>query len=263
MQQGASLRPGDFAQGGGMIDDVDLTVKQARFVLWDYDGKVANPTLALKLDLEDDDGVVHEQYYSAGDPKHFVPSNDGTRAVPTGTKSALSGSSNMFLLIASLTDSGFPEDQLSDDVSVFDGLRGHFIRVPQPKRTGLPTQPGADTRDKTVLVMNKLIAMPGATVKGKKAAGKPNGQGGKAAAPAASAAATTDLDEKAQDVVMSVLADRDGSVAKKDIASAAFKAASDVDAKTKAQIAKLVYTDEFLNADGRPWSYDGTTISLG
>ena len=42
-----SLRPSE-AKSGGLLDDADVTIKQARFVRYDYGGKAEKPALASR-----------------------------------------------------------------------------------------------------------------------------------------------------------------------------------------------------------------------
>jgi hypothetical protein len=273
MSGGALLNPASFAQGG-LIDDVDVTVKASRFELYDYDGKSQQPTLALHWTLVDSDGLESEQYWSAGDPKFFVPSKDGKEAIPVGSRTALAGGSNFAILISSLVNAGYPADDLGSDISVFEGMQVHVARVPQPKRSGIINRGGENEREKTVLTVSKIINMPGeAPVKkagaaaakatpaaakaGTPAAAKPAAAAKSAPAPAAD---TGDLDATLTDVTMEALAEAGGSMTKKDLATIAFRAPAFTDAKSKAAAPKRAYADEFLTTG--PWSYDPATGTL-
>jgi hypothetical protein len=117
-----SLRPSDFILGGGVPSERNLTVKTAEFCYWNYNGQ-ADATTALKVVFLDDDGAEYIQYYSAGSPDRFKPSSDGKSLEPVGDASKVSKNSNFFLFIESLVEAGFPENKLSDDISVLIGLR--------------------------------------------------------------------------------------------------------------------------------------------
>lgn len=268
---GASLRPTDFAAGGGLVDDIIATITHSRFETYDYNGTVQNPVLALHITLEDEDGNTHEQYYAAGDLKYFVPSKDGARAEPVGQKTALSASSNAFLFISSVVDSGFDPEKLSDDVSVFEGLRAHFIRVAQPKRDGLPNTGQQGGREKTILIMDRLEeaapakgAKGGAKAGAKAGAAKPATKATNAKAAAAPAAADGDDDDALVDIVQTLILENDGKLEKKKIAAAVFKAAKEAgnDAKVSAAMSKQAFEDAFLGADGRPWEFDGAVLTM-
>lgn len=258
---GALLQPSSFTQGG-LIDDIDVTIQSSRFELYDYDGKVQSPTLALHLSLVDDDGLVSEQYYSAGDPKFFVPSKDGKEAVPVGSKTTLSAGSNAAMFLVSLVNAGYPEDQMGSDVSVFEGMKVHVGRVAQPKRSGIIKGGDDNGREKTVLCVTKIISMPGQAPVSKGKAATPKAAG-KAAAPAQQSLPDggDDLDATLTEVVMEALGEAGGTIAKKAIAQVVFKAAAfSGDAKARAAATKRVFSDEFLTAG--PWSFDGTNITM-
>ena len=59
--RGRSVNPCPFAtpvdlHAGGLIDDCDVTLKELRFVLWDYDGKADADVPALRVTMENEDG---------------------------------------------------------------------------------------------------------------------------------------------------------------------------------------------------------------
>jgi hypothetical protein len=264
-QQGVSLRPSDLQHSTGLIDDADLTVKEAKFLLYDYNGTVQNATLALGLILVDDEGKEYEQYFSAGDPKHFVPSKDGKRAIQVGQKTGLNDNSNFAMFIMALVNAGFPEDQLSDDVSAFEGLYAHWNRQAQPERSGLAQgQKQEKGREKSVLVPTKILSMPGEAKKGA-TKGKATTAATKAAPAKANGSSATapsdDLDAAATDAVLTVIGDAGGSIEKTKLSPALFKQLAKDPNRNK--IVQMAFKDDFLAADGRPWQYDGATISLG
>lgn len=264
---GALLRPDSFVSGG-LLDDVDVTIESCRFKVYDYDGKVPGGVLALHVEMKDEDGQVTDQYYSAGDLRFFTPSTDGKMAVPTGSKTALSSSSNAAQFIVSVVNAGYPVDQLEADVSVFEGMKVHVNRVAQPKRTGIiKNQPADDSgREKTVLLVSKILAMPGEEPVKKggasKASAKPSASSKtttKASAPAPAQADDADLDSTLTDIVMTIVTEAGGTITKKALSTAVFQSMKDHPARNAA--VKRVYVDEFLQSG--PWSYDGSEISLG
>src|SRR5580765_707999 len=154
--EGLSLRPSD-AQAGSFLDDVDVTLKECRFVIWDYMGKAERPSVALKVTMEEVEvPLTHEQYYSAGDPNKVTPSPDGKTLIPQAGATGLNNNTNALAFIASIVNAGFPEDKLGSDASVFDGMGVHVRQVAQPKRAGLKDQ----KEGKTYLMVEKIIHMP-------------------------------------------------------------------------------------------------------
>jgi hypothetical protein len=186
-QQGISLAS---ASQGGLIDDIDVTVLDAAFVQWDYNGNIDHEVLALGIQYQDGDGKTYDQYYSAGELNYLVPSEDGSRAIPVSDKSQLSDSCNAWKFIASLIECGFPIDKLeTGDIKAIVGMQCHVKQHAQPKRQGLIRGGKNPDREPTVLLVSAILAMPGegqAAAPAKKAAQAPAGrptQAGQAARP--------------------------------------------------------------------------------
>jgi hypothetical protein len=265
---GVSLKPSDAVAGGGGIDDVDAVIKACRFRLWDYNGTIQTPVLGLEVTYLEDDGSESSQVYSAGDVKHFVPSDDGSEAVPVGSHQALNDSTNAMAWMVSMVNGGFPEDKIADKVSVFEGARVHVNQVPQAKRKGLANA----KENKMILLVSKVLALPWdkkAAATGPKTT-KPvpvakAAQAAPAAAPAAAAAApaagASELNDQATGALVGIILAKGGSIGKNQIAQEAFKAfAAD---PNRNALVQLVFSDPFLKQDGAPWNYDGVTVSMG
>jgi hypothetical protein len=260
-QQGASLAA--FAQGG-LIDDIDVEILDAAFAEWDYNGSIAQPALALGIQYATADGKTYDQYYSAGDLQYFVPSEDGSMAVPVGDKAMLNDNTNTAKFLLSLMECGFPEDKLaSGNVKCLIGTKGHVNRVAQPKRTGLIRGGKNAEKDSTVLLFSSISEFPGVAAPAKKGIGKaapatsrPTQAGGakpglKSASTAANAPTATrgpkagapvkangaagkaqagvvgdDLSGVAVELLVGILAE--GPVEKKKLSTLAFRAAGDM-----------------------------------
>ncbi len=263
-QQYVSINPDTFVQGG-LIDDVDAILNSVRFCEFDYEGKSA-PVLALKVNFVTPDGEAHEQYYSAGDLKRFQPTEDGKHIVPVGGASALVVSSNASQFLISITNAGFPKNKLSGDVSVFDGCGVHLRRIAQAERKGLVKKEG-DDKQKTILVVDKVLFLPGekptftagsGTTLSK---GAPAGAGKSVGAPAAAASApvAADLSEKASGYILQVLTENGGTFNKSGLPTALFKlltAAKDAD---QPKVLNIAFKPEWIGGADRPWklSADG------
>jgi hypothetical protein len=209
--QGVSIRPSDFVEGGLKTVDHDLTWKNPHFALFDYTNKegvkVGETTVAMLVTYITEDGSEQEQAYSAGDPARFQPSKDGKRLEPVVEGTNLSKSSNYFILMSALINAGFPENKLSDDVSILDGLVAHHIGLPVKERAGL-NQPAADPnkRPKVLSVPSAIIKLPWEKKAGK-GAGKASG-----------------TDATAQTVAfIGELVEAEGSVTRQEAAQAVFK----------------------------------------
>lgn len=275
---GVSLKPSEAVAGGGGIDDVDVWIKACRFRLWDYNGTIQTPVLGLEVTFADDDGNEASQVYSAGDTKHFVPSEDGSEAVPVGGATNLNDSTNAMAFMVSLVNAGFGEERIADKVSVFEGTKVHVNQVPQPKRKGLT---GAKEGSK-ILLVSKILAFPWDKAAGK-APGIGKGAAPKAAAPKAAAAQApmqaaapaggngaaaggngadaSALNGIAMEAMLGIVMGKGGSITKGAIAQEAFKALQAHPQRNA--LVQLVYSDEFLKQPGAPWTYDGATVSMG
>lgn len=265
---GLSLRPSTFVEGGGLIDDVDVKVTAAKFLMFDYQGKADVEVPALGLTIVDPDGKEHDQFFSAGDAKFFMPGDgdtparEGDELVATGDKAALNTNTNLAKFLESLVNAGWPEDKLDDfKASSLVGLEFHIKRE-AAKRTGLIRTGKNAGRESTVFTCSKIIRYPwekakaGVAAKAPAAtvaASKPNGK-------AAPAPANDEVAAIAQEQVMAILLENDGSLAKNKLATAVFGAMKG-DANQKA-VSQLLMKDDFLKSiEGV--SIEGGVVSLG
>jgi len=248
-RRGASLKPSDAASGI-MLDDVDATLETLRFTDEPPTGYQAG-SLFLVVSFSGKDIEDASQHYSAGSLDRFVPSGDGLRAVPADEDDydedgdptiSLVKSTNAILFLKSIVDNGFKEDDIGDEVDVFEGLDVHLRQVPQPKRSGLDQD---DDKPRTILLVTKINATAGE----RKAKGKGKS---KKAAPASEGVTV-----KATELVIAAVASSENGIAKKDVLIEAFKAlAKDDDRK---EVIDLIKTDEFLESG--PWTYEGGNLS--
>lgn len=281
MSNGVSLKPTDAqAGGGGLFDDLDALIVRCYFRLWDYNGKISTPVLGLGVVYKrlDEEGGEFEQVYSAGDTKFCVPSPDGKQAIPVDAeRTGLTEGTNALQYLMSFINAGFPEHLVGQDVSVFEGAQVHVNTVPQQKRPGMA--PKAAGKKDDILVVSKILNLPAIkdgsykTNPAPAAAAAPVQKGKKPAvahaqpAAAAQAQAPVEVDgavqARAVEVVMQVLMDKGGSIAKAQIAGEAFKILQAAKDPMRNAVSQLVFKDEFLgNAADVPWKFDGTTISM-
>jgi len=267
-QKGVSLNPEDAVEGGGLLDDADVLWSEARFETWDYNGKVKIPVPALKISMVDQDTKEEAvQYYSMGNTSNWMPSPDGTGLLPVGKAEGIRASSNGMILIKSLQDAGFPN--IGNDVSIFDGLTCHMERVAAPARAGIKKKTNEDgsERTQTILVVTKILAMPG---EAKKGSGKKTGGSKKKAAPkdagkgnSADTAGDTgdagDAEAVATDFILRTLGDLE-KVSKKDLPTLAFKDDEVKGSEHRNAVVKLVYDPDFLSSG--PWSFKDDEVSM-
>jgi hypothetical protein len=276
---GLSLRPSTFSLGS-LLDDIDAEVVRARFVQYDYEGKADNNPTCVLLLLKDGDGNESPQYWSAGDPAYFVPSEDpkneelnGITLVQVGDKTSLNGGTNAAIMLNSLVQAGFPEDKLdSGDLRVLEGMVAHWNRVPQPKRSNMPTKPGQSDRTPMVLIATQIKALPG-EAKPAKAAGKPNGAAGlakgagagklaatTAAKPAVASPSDAGLVEELQGELIGLFADKGVAEMKKaEIARNLFGTIDKANPNRNKLISMAAKDDVLKTLDG--FSYNGSVLS--
>lgn len=269
-----SLRPSTFTQGG-LIDDIDAEIIRARFVQYDFEGKSDNGAkLCVLLLFKDMEGAESPQYFSAGDLQYFVPSEDpknadlnGITVVAVGEKTNLNGSTNTALMLNSLVQAGFPEDQLdAGDLRVLEGLVGHWNRVPQPKRQNLPKRPGQEDKVPMVLICTSIKTMPGeAKPAAKPTTGKPAASAAKPAAAATAsspAAASDDLkDELSMEIIGLFSTEGVTSMKKVEITRKLF-ASIDKTNTNKQKLMGMAAKDDVLKTlEG--FSYNGSVLTQG
>lgn len=250
MGQGVSLREGSQ---GGFLDDAEAIIKSCKTAAYTYPGSDKSAQgLIVEFDVEGLD-EPHIENYSSG---AVEPTEDGT-----GFVKALSTKSKAKQFIDSLLKLDYPN--VEADVHVFEGAKVHL------KRMALPKMPGIDKegdKDKTVLLVDKIIALPGVKGKGAapKAAAKP---AGKSTSTPPTAQSNGSGDEATIAAVLEALTKIDGGVRERgklqtDVFLAALK--SKMPSAEATQLKKSI-TAEWLiaNAEAGGWATDGETVSLG
>jgi len=269
-----SLAPSTFVRGG-LLDDVDVEVLDAKFEMFDYGGN-ADAVPALRLNIKElNSGTEEEVHYSVGALKDFEPSDDGLHIVPVGGSKFFRKGSNFAFFIDNLTANGFPEDKLVGEqpISILVGTVMHMIRKEAPKREGLRNQVQEDNgQKKTVLVPVQVIKLPwegkgkqGAASKAGAGAGASKaGSGTGAGATTAAAAPTEDLSDELKlaiyEMVSELIEKGGGTVTKALIGTKAFtilKAPASLKSKAIAQ----ARNDEFLEELGFSVSGDNVTVA--
>jgi hypothetical protein len=256
--QAALLKPSTFVEGGGLPGDIDVTFKEVKFVLWDYNGKIPTANPAMFVKMQEDSGEEHDQWWSSGQSKDWVPSEDGKTLVAVGSATGLNTNSNAGMLITSIVNAGFPEDKIDGDVTVFQGLRCHVIRQPV-KREGLTREPRADGKvfESTVLVVSKIHSLPWekSSATGKAATGTTVASG----TSGGNGAAGGTLEETASGVVMEILMAEGKHIPKQQLVTKVFQKVKGNPECNK--IVQLVNKDEFLGSG--PWTLNGGVVSMG
>jgi hypothetical protein len=245
---GVSLDPDTFVEGGGLLDNVDVTWRNPRFEMWSYPSGNYGDAPVFRVDLELDDGSVSDNdVWTAGSADDWSPSKSGNLLKPIGGQRFLSRSSNFFQLLKSLKEAKFPNELMeAGKASVYEGLKCHMVRINQPERKGLAKKDKKYTP--SVLVVDTIIQLPGEKGKASEKKG-----------------ASDNLSEKATQVVMEILADNPKGIQKMKLASQAFAKlkAEKVDQTTINAIVQLIGgKDEGFISSG-PWTYEKGLVSQG
>ena len=155
-----SLNPADMVEGGALPSDRVLLVQSAHFDVWDYQGK-GNPAVGAWLKLMDPStGETFEQFYSAGDPQRFIPTQDKMGLLPIGDAKGLSKSSNFYQLMSAAVNSGFPADRIGTNIGSMAGMVAFWQAIPQPERKGLKREEGQKGRVAMILVPTQIYKLP-------------------------------------------------------------------------------------------------------
>jgi len=259
------------ADVGGWLNGVNVTLVENRWVTWDYNG-TQNDTVALKVDMTDENGAEYTQYFSAGNPAHRQPSEDGKRLESLRDNiKGLPKNCQALKWFNSARDAGFPLKKLQmDDASVFDGCVVEVSQVPkknldgsQATRTYTDEKGESHTVDKTDTVISAVISIPDDA--NKKAVSKKvaNAKPGKAPEPETD---TQEEGESLDDVATATMIDllsvsETSSIRKAQIAVGVFKSMK-ADGKenttTIQSVSKLCMSDAFLNAGAKDgfWTYE-------
>jgi len=223
-----------------MWDGVEVLIKQVKAVVFKYTDKSGRsmaeaPGALFTMTAGDDD---RDQFYSSGGADAFKPSKDGKSLEPVGTRTSISEDSNLGKFIISLVEGGFPEDVLDDDLTVFEGVRFTGIQVPDP----------TDKKpDRTALRCDaNSVKLPAK-----------KGRGGKKGAAKAAAPADSSVDDEATGIILTLIAENDNSLPKKEIMRKAGGLLKELPATSKNAVMKLILSDKFLGA------IDGVTYEDG
>ncbi len=254
-RRGVSLKPSDAASGI-MLDDINALLASLRWTDEPPQG-YQHGSLFLVVSFTGKEIEDSSQHYSGGSLDRLKPSDDGLRAVPADEDDydeddnptvSLVKSCNAILFLKSIVDNGFNEDDVEDEVDVFEGLDVHLRQVPQPKRSGLDAE---GDKAKTILLVTKINAMAG------EKKGKGKGKGKAAKAKAAPVEATEDMTKKAVDTVIAAVTASDNGIAKKDMLVEAFKALAKDDDRN--EVIAIIKGSDFL--ENGPWTYEDGNLS--
>ncbi len=246
-ERGASLKPSEFQEGGGLFQG-EATWRNPRFEVFDYKGS-GQSSPGLVVDLEPDEGDTLMQFWSAGNADDWTPSKDGKKLIATGKATKLSKSSNFYILLNSLVEAKFPEDKMEDDVSIYEGMRCNMVRIPAPERKGL--QQKERKYDPTILVVDSIITLPWEA----ESKGKGSGKG---------KTESDGVSEKATEVVLEILGDNPKGIQKMKLAGEVFKrlkAQKMAQTEINAIVQMVGGKDESFLSSGPLWTFEKGVVS--
>lgn len=275
----ASNNPDDMVQGG-LKDDFRGEVIKARYVPWDYGGKLDHHILSVALTIQDDEeDQPFVQNYSCGELENFMPSMDGESSVDleqeegeawegiyalaVGKKPQMNNNTNWAHFMGAVRDAGLPNDAIGTSIEFMEGVYGHWNRIDQKKRSGIIVEQadgGGQKKSKDILVLTELMkreAGPRRTTTAAKPTAVAGGKTAAKAKPAAAAAAATageedDLDKRLAMMVTEAVQGAEEGIAKGKLAALALRA---FDGTEKAQAVRRVGQLEFLESS-ETWVYD-------
>mgnify|MGYP001613730638 CR=1 FL=1 len=258
----ASFNPDDAS---GLLDNARVKISSVVVDVFaaDSGSKFVNVNVTYKGDND-----ITERYLLGG-ADQWAPNAAKTGAISIKEGGRIWNKSDVFKLMKSIIDAGFPKARLGGDLSVLVGLDVHVTRVTQEGSTYKDKKTGQD-RQRTTLLVSKIYTDAAQLATGAYTTALPKAAA-KATAPKAAAKAGAPVvsgddsvnDEFATEVLVEVLGK--GPVAKDGVKSPAFLIITKKkqSAIREAVQARLV-NDAFLGSlvEAGLIAYDGTTISL-
>ncbi len=262
VEQVASFNPDDAS---GLLDNARVKISSVVVDVFaaDSGSKFVNVNVTYKGDND-----ITERYLLGG-ADQWAPNAAKTGAISIKEGGRIWNKSDVFKLMKSIIDAGFPKARLGGDLSVLVGLDVHVTRVTQEGSTYKDKKTGQD-RQRTTLLVSKIYTEAAQLASGAYAGGKPAAAA--KAAPKAAAKAGAPVvsgddsvnDEFTTEVLVEVLG-KTNPIAKADVKSPAFLIITKKkqSAIREAVQARLV-NDAFLGSlvEAGLIAYDGTTISL-
>jgi len=235
-----SLKPSDHVDGGGgLFDDFDGKIVKAEYVKAKY-GSMTEAKIVAKLYFKNPEARdVFDRTYSCGELKGWEIAEGGrTIAKVAKDVTPLSKTCNYHIFLDELVKGGYPEDQLSSDITALVGLEGHL------KDKTITRTTRGQKQDSKVLCFTRIDRFPWDTAAA--VGGKANGE----------TTDETDLSEQAIEAVKFVLAKAKKPLSFEEIQT---KAAIGplLKFKNRRAIKDAITADLLTAGDGELWEQDG------
>jgi len=203
----ASFNPDDAS---GLLDNARVTIKK---VVVDYfTAKSGSKFVNVDVSYEGGGQAITE-HYMLGGADQWAPNASKTGAIPVTEGGKVWNKSDVFKLIKSIIDAGFPKNLIGGDLSVIEGTEVHVNRVTQEGASY--TDKDGKERQRTTLLVTKLYTEQAQLGKTKGGSFKPKAAT-KAAATTAAPAADDTNDAYATELLVQILEGADGKALPKD-----------------------------------------------
>ncbi len=259
MAKTAGLGPKSWQKGGGLLNDADGIIKEARYVMWDYNGNTPEQ-VAARLTIEQEDAEDVIQYLSCGQKFDGTPSDDGKTVDLNGKSTGFNENCAWIEFLKSCVEAGFPQEKLeeSDDISLLEGMNAHFMRVPIKRKGLAATRTDAQGNERPIeqFVVDKIHKLPWDNKTGKGGAGK--GKGAGAAKGNDGENNDGDVEDLAISGIEELLAANPKGMDKKKLGSDLFNKFKTHPRRN--DILKLARDDEWLGNIPN-WNYDGSKVT--
>jgi hypothetical protein len=161
MDQNKYASATEFAEGGGLYDDVDVEVLKAETRIHAFPGKQDQFAVLYMQVKEIESGDVHDEYLLAGSIEVFGV--DGQGFIPKDPKRpSLGKSSSVATWNESCMDAGYPADRFaSGTYGHFVGQRFHILRRPITDRKTGAIKKNTKGYDMTNLAVSKWLSSSG------------------------------------------------------------------------------------------------------
>ncbi len=256
--KGVSFNPDDAS---GLLDNARVKVTGVKVSVFasKAGAKYVNVDMTFK-----GEGQEITEHYMLGSAEQWKPMASGTGAESIKDDGRVWNRSDVYKLVKSFIDAGFPKNLISDDLSVLVGADVHVNRVTQE---GTYKDAEGKERQRTTLLVTKIYELPKAGAAGKATkATKASTAASAAAAPAADGGSSgDDNDAYVTELLVEILSEASGPVEKTKLPQPAFiKLTRAKKVAIRQAVTERLQSDAFLGSLVKQGliTYDGKVIAL-
>jgi hypothetical protein len=261
-QQAASFNPDDAS---GLLDNARVKITKVLVDL--FKSKAGESFINVDVTYKGDAEIT--EHYMLGGADKWAPNATKTGAIALTEGGKIWNKSDVFKLMKSLVDAGFPKNHLGNDLSVLVGTEVHVNRVTQEGATY--TDKEGKERQRTTLLVTKIYELPkaaggtgAATAKGAKGA-KATTASAAAAAPASGGGTSDENDAYVMELLVELATAAGGTIEKSKLPQGAFIALTRAKkVALRESVTKRLQDEAFLGSlvEQGLITYDGKAISL-